>query len=204
MNSIKKAIAAVTVLTAIAFTQPVHAQGNDLMSIMQRTMQDMQAMQPTGDPDNDFAMMLRRHHQGAIEMAQLQISNGKDATLKALSRKMIAEQTKDNKELDAFLSSHSAHGNSDFGQKAKSMMAPDMNMSMTGDIDKDFAAMMIHHHTDGIKMAKEYLKSGKEKKMVQMASKNIKSQTEDIKKLTAKTGKTTGAKKNEGHTGHQH
>jgi len=55
MNSIKKAIAAVTVLTAIAFTQPVHAQGNDLMSIMQRTMQDMQAMQPTGDPDNDFA-----------------------------------------------------------------------------------------------------------------------------------------------------
>ena len=80
-------------------------------------------------------------------------------------------------------------------------------MNMSGDVDKDFAMMMTEHHSDGIKMAREYLKSGKEQKMIKMANKNIASQTQDIKRMSAKAGGSGKAATSGQHShsgGHQH
>src|SRR5580765_1000060 len=75
-----------------------HTSGAGAGSMHQQMMSGMQAMQsmkPTGDIDKDFAMMMRMHHQQAIEMANVELRDGKSAELKAMSRKMIKDQQKE-------------------------------------------------------------------------------------------------------------
>src|SRR5690606_32681916 len=66
---------------------------NQMMIIMHQMMDKMNAMQMTKDPDNDFAMMMKMHHQGAIDMANAELKSGTDATMKAIAQKMITAQT---------------------------------------------------------------------------------------------------------------
>jgi uncharacterized protein (DUF305 family) len=73
---------------------------------MSSGMQKMQAMQPTGDTDKDFAMMMRMHHQQAVEMAQAEIQHGKSAELKKMAQKMVKDQQKEIKQLDDWLAKH--------------------------------------------------------------------------------------------------
>ena len=35
-------------------------------------------MKPTGNPDKDFVMMMIPHHQGAVDMAKVELQYGKD------------------------------------------------------------------------------------------------------------------------------
>ena len=47
---------------------------------------------PSGDPDRDFARIMVPHHQGAIEMARLELRFGKDERLRRLAQGIIVEQ----------------------------------------------------------------------------------------------------------------
>ena len=47
---------------------------------------------PTGDPDRDFAAMMIPHHQGAVNMARVQLQFGKDPVLRRLAQGIIVEQ----------------------------------------------------------------------------------------------------------------
>jgi uncharacterized protein (DUF305 family) len=58
---------------------------------MDRMTRDM-AVPHTGDPDRDFAAMMIPHHQGAIDMALLQLKYGHDEKLKRLAQSIIVEQ----------------------------------------------------------------------------------------------------------------
>jgi uncharacterized protein (DUF305 family) len=46
----------------------------------------------TGDADRDFARMMIPHHQGAIDMAIVELRYGKDPRLKRLAQEIIVEQ----------------------------------------------------------------------------------------------------------------
>ncbi len=64
----------------------------------------MQAMPPyTGDADVDFNKQMRTHHLSAIDMAKVQLANGKDAETRALATQIIAEQEKEIAQIDAWL-----------------------------------------------------------------------------------------------------
>lgn len=66
---------------------------------MDKMMQDMK--QPmSGDADKDFAMMMMAHHQGAIDMSEVELKYGKDKTLRAMAEKVIEAQKKEIKELE--------------------------------------------------------------------------------------------------------
>lgn len=70
------------------------------MMVGAKTMQDMPM---TGDVDRDFATMMRVHHQQAVEMAQLQIKNGKSADMKKMAQKIMADQKKEIAQFDKWL-----------------------------------------------------------------------------------------------------
>ena len=66
-------------------------------------MDSMKMMKSTGDTDRDFAMLMKMHHEQAVEMAKTEIAHGKSAELKAMSRKIIAAQQKEIAQLDKWL-----------------------------------------------------------------------------------------------------
>lgn len=69
-------------------------------------MGKMQSSMPKdhkGDPDADFARMMIPHHQGAIDMAKVEIQYGKDPELRKMAEKMIKDQEKEIGDLQKWL-----------------------------------------------------------------------------------------------------
>jgi uncharacterized protein (DUF305 family) len=66
--------------------------GMQMMQAMDRMDAGMMAAKPTGDPDRDFAAMMIPHHQGAVDMAKLQLIYGRDPVLRRLAQGIIVEQ----------------------------------------------------------------------------------------------------------------
>jgi uncharacterized protein (DUF305 family) len=61
---------------------------NDAMARMHRDM----TMPSSSDPDVDFAAMMIPHHQGAVDMARIELQSGKDPVLRRLAQGIIVEQ----------------------------------------------------------------------------------------------------------------
>lgn len=154
-----------------------------MMKSMQSGMTQMMSMKMTGDPDHDFAMMLKMHHQSAVKMADMEIKQGKNEQVKALAKKIKASNQKELSELAQFMSSHKPQSSSSkLGQKGMEIMHSG-NHSMNGNVDHDFASMMAQHHQQGVEMAKAFLKEGKTEKMKMMANNVINQQTKEITEL---------------------
>ncbi|MHC2018153.1 CopM family metallochaperone [Methylobacterium sp. CM6247] len=58
---------------------------------MERMHADM-ALDPSGDPDRDFAAMMIPHHQGAIDMAKAELAFGRNPILRRLAQGILVEQ----------------------------------------------------------------------------------------------------------------
>jgi uncharacterized protein (DUF305 family) len=59
--------------------------------VMDRMMAGM-AMKPTGDVDADFASLMIPHHQGAIDMAVLELRYGHNEQLRRIAQEIIVDQ----------------------------------------------------------------------------------------------------------------
>ena len=62
---------------------------SEAMAVMSR---DMGQAPMTGNPDRDFASMMIPHHQGAIDMAKVEVLYGKDPVLRRLAQEIIVTQ----------------------------------------------------------------------------------------------------------------
>jgi uncharacterized protein (DUF305 family) len=106
-----RTLAAATFMIASTFAlTPSYAQhmhqdagGEALMQANEAMMKAMEAMEPSGDTDRDFATMMIDHHRGAIDMAKAELEHGDDPELRALATKVIADQEKEIAEMEAWL-----------------------------------------------------------------------------------------------------
>ena len=81
--------------------------GSDAMKhSMMGGMDSMQKMPMSGDTDKDFAMMMKIHHQGALDMAQVELDQGKSPEMKAMAKSIIAAQKKEIAQFDRWLAKH--------------------------------------------------------------------------------------------------
>jgi hypothetical protein len=55
-------------------------------------MMDGMAAKPTGDIDRDFVAMMTPHHQGAIDMAVIELRYGKNEQLRRIAQEIIVDQ----------------------------------------------------------------------------------------------------------------
>ncbi|MEJ6982456.1 DUF305 domain-containing protein [Pedobacter sp. P351] len=166
---------------------------SSIMGGMDKMMTDMHQMEMTGNVDVDFAMMMKGHHQGAVDMAQAQLSSGSDAKLKEMAQKIVDAQQSEIAELDKFLEANkSAAKNYDPMDKEKGFgKIMDKNMSMMMDMpktegdspDKQFVQMMIPHHQSAVYMAEGFLQSGKDPMLISMAKKMIADQNKEIEEF---------------------
>lgn len=79
--------------------------------------------------------------------------------------------------------SHDMGKMSEGSMKMHEAMAGMSDMKMTGDTDKDFASMMIHHHQQAITMSRAQLQYGKNAELRQRAQKIIDDSQKDIEVL---------------------
>ena len=99
------AFAQATSHSAPAYAATSH-ESQQMHESMMTDMQKMQDVHSTGDIDKDFAMMMRLHHQQAVDMAKLEIKHGKSPELKAMAQKIVNDQQKEISILDKWLASH--------------------------------------------------------------------------------------------------
>jgi len=164
---------------------------NALVKIMDQMSENMDKMNMTRDPGHDFAMMMKEHHMGAIEMADYELQHGKDGNLKEMARKMKEMQQQEIKELEAFMDEHSikeddVNGKKFMEESKAAMDKMDFRVSMqylNKNVDHDFAALMIHHHRSAVEMAEAEISYGHEEKIIEMAKKMKEDQQKEIAEL---------------------
>jgi uncharacterized protein (DUF305 family) len=61
---------------------------------MQNMMKGMNVKR-TGNPDKDFVLMMMPHHQGAIDMAKVELQYGTDTELRSLATDIVSAQEKE-------------------------------------------------------------------------------------------------------------
>lgn len=161
---------------------------NQMMDSMHAMMDRMEVMTMTMDPDIDFGNMMVMHHEGAINMANLQLSAGTNDSLKRFAQKVIADQQKEISEFTSILSGLPVDNmdmdymEEQMGNMEKSGKAADVQI-ITGDIDNDFATLMMIHHQAAIDDASGYLHHGNNAELKAIAKNIIEAQTVEIKEL---------------------
>ncbi len=170
-----------------ALTADTAQGGASLMKASGSMMDKMHAKAPSGDFDIDYANMMIEHHQGAIDLSQVELSQGKDEKLKSIAQQIIDKQRKEQQALRAYLKSAKPsgmkHGEGELQKSMEAMMTKMKGMQMANDVDKDFATMMIDHHQAGIAMAKLQVTHGMDSKLTKMAKAGIADHQKEIKEL---------------------
>ena len=167
-----------------------------MMDAMNVMMTKMNRMEMTHDFDNDFAKAMIEHHQGAIEMANIEIASGTDPKIKSMAEKMIAAQKAEQEKLRTILANHKPvveefahkgeHAHDEHNELMEAMEENEnsmKSMTMTGDVDKDFVMMMIPHHQSAITMADNEISHGHHVELKQMAQQMRVDQTNEIKEM---------------------
>ncbi len=169
---------------------------NKMMDAMNGMMSHMDTMKMTHDFDHDFASMMIDHHQGAIDMAQLELASGDDEKIKGIAQQIITSQKAEQEKLRTFLSGHKPgehgekHGvghaegeHNELMESMEMMMSKTKSMTMSGDPDKDFVMMMISHHEAAVKMAENEISHGHHVELKQMAQQMMSDQNAEIKEF---------------------
>ncbi len=159
---------------------------NQMMKLMHQMMDKMDQMMITKDPDIDFAMMMKMHHQGAIEMAKFELQTGSDKQIKDMAQNLIAEQENEIRELENFLSKNNPKPNNpEFASKMMEIMDKmDRNADLqiiNGIVDEDFSTLMIGHHQSAIEMANLELLNGNNSQLKILAANIVTAQQKKIK-----------------------
>ena len=79
------------------------AGSHDMKASMMMGMDGMQKMTMSGDTDKDFAMMMKMHHQQALNMAEMELANGKSPEMMAMAKQIMVAQKKEIAHFDNWL-----------------------------------------------------------------------------------------------------
>lgn len=78
------------------YSLPVYANGLSKDDALNQAMismnTGMSSVSMTGNSDVDFALMMIPHHQGAVEMAKVELKYGTDSRLQRLAQEIIVTQ----------------------------------------------------------------------------------------------------------------
>ena len=159
-----------------------------LVQNMETHLQKMKRDISHQNPDYDFIVLMVEHHQGAVELAKMEIANGRDAYLEQMAEKIIAVQQEEIAQMLHHLTSFNyPHDNREF--KTKMLLALHNmehglnNLKLRGTTDPDFATLMMIHHKGTIEMAQAMLKHGQDTELKSMAKKIVQQKSEEIEEF---------------------
>ncbi len=154
---------------------------------MTRMMAGMK-IKPSSNVDRDFVAMMVPHHQGAIDMAEAELSYGHNEQLRRLAQEIIVTQQEEIAEMRLALVSTAASPSSrpeeaSFLARSNAAMArmmAGMKIKPSNDVDSDFVAMMVPHHQGAIDLAEAELSYGHNEPLLGLAQEIIATQEQQI------------------------
>jgi uncharacterized protein (DUF305 family) len=75
--------------------KPAPTPADKAFAASMKTMMKGMNVKPTGNPDKDFVLMMMPHHQGAIDMAKVELQYGTDPELRQLATEIVTAQEKE-------------------------------------------------------------------------------------------------------------
>ena len=158
----------------------------------------------TGNADIDFIRGMIAHHQGAIDMSEIVLKHGRDASVKKLANEIIAAQKKEIAQMQAWLARNGSQpASADSAAVIKAFtdvnirMHKDMTMTFSNNADVDFMKGMVPHHIGAVDMAKVLLQFGKDPELRKIAEDVVRTQNEEITLMRGWLARNGGA-------GHKH
>jgi uncharacterized protein (DUF305 family) len=88
-------------------TKPATSSADKAFAASMKAMMNSMNVKPTGKPDKDFVLMMIPHHQGAIDMAKVELQYGTDPELRQLATDIVAAQDKEIAQMRAWLAKNS-------------------------------------------------------------------------------------------------
>ena len=150
--------------------------------------EDMMESMQANDADVAFAKGMLPHHEGAVDMAEIQLKYGKDETMRKLAEDVIAAQEAEIKQMENWLEAnpdteeqpHTNEMRQAYDASMKSMHDDMMQGILSEDADMAFAKGMLPHHEGAVAMAEIQLKYGKNEEMRKLAQEIIDAQKAEI------------------------
>ncbi|WP_139921179.1 DUF305 domain-containing protein [Hymenobacter sp. DG01] len=187
---------------AMGHSAAAPAGASPQLTAMNEMMQQMHATKPRGNTDYDFARHMLEHHKGAVVMADLELRDGQDATMRRMAEKIRADQQREIKELEASVNRlASAPANykpedpaDPFARKMNASMTDMMqNMPQAGtNPDLNFNLLMTVHHQSAVDMARAELAHGQDARLKEMARQMLEAQQKEIKQMQDWHAQNTG------------
>jgi uncharacterized protein (DUF305 family) len=100
-------LAAALIAAGAAIAAEINVEAKKAYAEVNNRMMQEMMMEMSGDPDMDFVMMMLPHHQGAVDMAKIELRYGKDPELRKLAEDIVASQEKEIAFMRAW---HKKHG----------------------------------------------------------------------------------------------
>ena len=75
--------------------KPAASPADKAFAASTQNMMNGMNVKPTGKPDKDFVLMMIPHHQGAIDMAKVELQYGTDPEMRQLATDIVAAQEKE-------------------------------------------------------------------------------------------------------------
>lgn len=165
-------------LFSVGFAQDTH-MGMQNMNCMQMMQPPNMQMMNLTDKDHTQAFLIKMvaHHQGAIDMAEMEVKMGNDPTVKTWARQIIAAQQKEIVLIQKLLTTQDGMDGGMANQMKSMTHMPEMK-SM--DPDKRFVRMMISHHVCAIQMASMALEKSVNFEVLKLAQNIVKTQSLEI------------------------
>lgn len=140
------------------------------------------------DADIIFITMMKPHHEGAIEMAELAETRAESTAVKALADKIMAAQDPEIEMMTKMATAWGVDLEAEVeGGAGHSMSSGDDTTALgplTGkEFDREFLTRMIAHHEGAIEMAETQLADGVNPQAKQMAADIMESQAAEIEEM---------------------
>lgn len=197
------ALLAGSTITALSTIDSVRANERNQVQAPrpENTTPAPRSMEMRTEVDQPFIEMMIPHHQGAVEMAQMALSQAKNPEVKKLAESIITDQKREIKQMQTWYKqwygtevpasgmNMGMHSGMDQGMMMSMQQLEMMDREMmealknAPDFDQEFLRQMTRHHQMATMMAGMVVNSAQHREIRNLAQSLIKSQSAEIAQM---------------------
>lgn len=185
------AIVAFSAATVAFTTKPVAdvRHDNPLLEIVEKTIANAMALQPTYDPDHDFVHYIQALHKGGIQLSEMAIAKAHNPDVKTVAKEALDEINRNMAELNKYMETNAVQPDKakdlakDAHDDLEALSKKADNANLKGEIDHDYALLMARLADAERGIAKAYLKHGADVNLEALAKRLAEEKKEEKKDL---------------------